>query len=118
MDAALTNVIDDDGLRARQAVLPSNASPRLDIIKLPIIKLTGLLHAKGVLLQSFGSRPSTPSTTPFADIDPVLLQKPRVLQANVLSHGGLLPRLPRAALSQKWTVVRAERLFEVNLRLW
>jgi len=40
MDAALTNAIDNDGLRARQAVLPSNASPRLDTIKLPLIQLT------------------------------------------------------------------------------
>ena len=40
MDAALTNAIDYNGLRAHQAVLPSNASPRLDITKLPIIKLT------------------------------------------------------------------------------
>ena len=40
MDAALTNAIDDGGLRAHQAVLPSNASPRLDVTKLPTIKLT------------------------------------------------------------------------------
>ena len=40
MDAALTNAIDYGGLRARQAVLPSNASPRLDGTKLPIIALT------------------------------------------------------------------------------
>ncbi|KAF7508333.1 hypothetical protein GJ744_009324 [Endocarpon pusillum] len=40
MDAALMNAIDNDGLVARQAVLPSNASPRLDTIKLPLIHLT------------------------------------------------------------------------------
>ena len=40
MDAALMNAIDNDGLRARQAVLPSNASPRLNTIKLPLIQLT------------------------------------------------------------------------------
>ena len=40
MDAALTNAIDDGGLRTHQAVLPSNASPRLDVTKLPTIKLT------------------------------------------------------------------------------
>ena len=40
IDAALKNAIDCDRLRAHQAMLPSNASPRLDITKLPIIKLT------------------------------------------------------------------------------
>ena len=40
MDAALINAIDRHGLRAHQAVLPSNALPRLDITKLPTIKLT------------------------------------------------------------------------------
>ncbi|KAI9776078.1 MAG: hypothetical protein M1839_000591 [Geoglossum umbratile] len=40
MDAALMKAIDNDGLRARQAVLPSNASPRLDTTKLPLIQLT------------------------------------------------------------------------------
>jgi len=40
MDAALINAIDIDGLRVRQAVLPSNASPRLDTTKLPLIQLT------------------------------------------------------------------------------
>ena len=41
MEAALMNAIDNDGLLARQAVLPSNASPRLDTIRLPLIHLTG-----------------------------------------------------------------------------
>ena len=40
MDAALTSAIDYHGLRARQAVLPIKASPRLDFTKLPMIKLT------------------------------------------------------------------------------
>lgn len=40
MDTALTNAIDNDSLRAHQAVLPRNASPRLDTIKLPLINLT------------------------------------------------------------------------------
>ena len=40
MDAALTQAIDYEGLQAHQVMLPSNASPRLDIAKLPIIKLT------------------------------------------------------------------------------
>lgn len=40
MEEDLIKAIDNDGLQARQAVLPSNVSPPLDIIKLPIIKLT------------------------------------------------------------------------------
>jgi len=40
MDAALMNAIHNGGLRARQALLPSNASPRLDTTKLPLIQLT------------------------------------------------------------------------------
>ena len=40
MDEALIKAINNDGLRLHQAMLPSNAAPRLDIIKLPIIQLT------------------------------------------------------------------------------
>ncbi|KAI9824659.1 MAG: hypothetical protein M1826_007298 [Phylliscum demangeonii] len=40
MDAALLNAIDNDGLRARQALLPGHSSPRLDTTKLPLIQLT------------------------------------------------------------------------------
>ena len=40
MDEALTDAIDSGGLRAKQVLLPSNASPRLDTTKLPLIKLT------------------------------------------------------------------------------
>ena len=40
MDTALMDAIDKDGFRARQALLPSNASPRLDVTKLPVIQLT------------------------------------------------------------------------------
>ena len=40
MDAALTKAIDNDGLKASQVVLPSNASPRLNITKLPILNLS------------------------------------------------------------------------------
>ena len=40
MDAALANAIDHDNLVARQTILPSSASPRLDITRLPTIKLT------------------------------------------------------------------------------
>ena len=52
MDELLTHAIDVHGLRARQAVLPSNASPRLDDLddaKLPIIKLTGPEFVKDLL---------------------------------------------------------------------
>jgi uracil phosphoribosyltransferase/phosphoserine phosphatase/adenylate kinase len=40
MDAALLNAIDNESLLAQQALLPSNASPRLDTTKLPLIHLT------------------------------------------------------------------------------
>ncbi|MCJ1239942.1 hypothetical protein MMC14_007941 [Varicellaria rhodocarpa] len=49
MDAALLDAIDDDGLRARQVVLPSNASPRLDTTKLPLIQLTDHEFVKSIL---------------------------------------------------------------------
>ena len=41
MDTILTNAIDNDNLRAHQALLPYDVSPRLDITKLPVINLTG-----------------------------------------------------------------------------
>lgn len=40
MEAALLNAIDNEGLLARQALLPRNASPRLNTSKLPLIQLT------------------------------------------------------------------------------
>lgn len=40
MEAALLHAIDNGGLRARQALLPSTASPRLDTVRLPVIELT------------------------------------------------------------------------------
>jgi uracil phosphoribosyltransferase/adenylate kinase/phosphoserine phosphatase len=40
MDPALMNAIDNSGLRARQTLLPSHASPRLDTTKLPLVQLT------------------------------------------------------------------------------
>jgi uracil phosphoribosyltransferase/adenylate kinase/phosphoserine phosphatase len=49
MDAALRNAIDYGGLRAHQAVLPSNASPRLDTTKLPVVKLTEPEFVKSLL---------------------------------------------------------------------
>ena len=39
MDAALTEAIDEGGLRVHQILLPSNVSPRLDTTKHPIIEL-------------------------------------------------------------------------------
>jgi len=51
MDAALMNAIDNDGLRARQAVLPSNASPRLDSIRLPLIQLMEYKFVHSVLCR-------------------------------------------------------------------
>ena len=41
MDAALTDAIDNHGLQARQVLLPSNVSPRLDTTKIPLIQITG-----------------------------------------------------------------------------
>ena len=40
MDAALTNAIDHNGLRASQVVLPNHAPRRLDTNRLPVVKLT------------------------------------------------------------------------------
>lgn len=40
MDAALLNAIDNDGLRARQVLLPKDALPRLNITKLPVVDIT------------------------------------------------------------------------------
>lgn len=40
MDRALTNAIDNDSLRVRQALLPSTVAPRVDTAKIPQIQLT------------------------------------------------------------------------------
>ena len=40
MDTPLKNAIDHLGLHARQALLPGNATPRLDLSRLPVIQLT------------------------------------------------------------------------------
>ena len=53
MDALLTEAIDNDGFRAHQALLPSNASPRLDISKLPLIKLTEPAFVEALLSGSY-----------------------------------------------------------------
>jgi uracil phosphoribosyltransferase/phosphoserine phosphatase/adenylylsulfate kinase-like enzyme len=39
MEKALQNSIDDDGLRARQVLLPAHQSPRLDTDKLPLVQI-------------------------------------------------------------------------------
>ena len=49
MDGALTKAIDEDGLQAQQAMLPRNASPRLDTSKLPVIDLTKAEFVESVL---------------------------------------------------------------------
>lgn len=53
MDAALTSAIDNDGLRACQALLPSTASPRLDVAKLPVIELTDPEFVKSLLSDRY-----------------------------------------------------------------
>jgi uracil phosphoribosyltransferase/phosphoserine phosphatase/adenylate kinase len=40
MDSALMEAIDEGSLQARQVVLPSNALPRLDMAKLPLVQIT------------------------------------------------------------------------------
>lgn len=40
MDAALEDAIDNGGLQAYQILLPGNAPPRLDTLKLPLVRLT------------------------------------------------------------------------------
>jgi uracil phosphoribosyltransferase/phosphoserine phosphatase/adenylate kinase len=40
MNSELRHAIDSEGLQARQVVLPSSASPRLDTVKLPLVRLT------------------------------------------------------------------------------
>lgn len=45
MDAALLKAIDNDGLRARQILLPSHASPRLDTNRLPLITELDLMDS-------------------------------------------------------------------------
>ncbi|KAF2801280.1 uracil phosphoribosyltransferase [Mytilinidion resinicola] len=53
MDEALRTAIDEDGLMARQVVLPSTAPPRLDIKKLPLFQITSL-----EFIDSINLRPS------------------------------------------------------------
>ncbi|KAK8121439.1 hypothetical protein PG999_005559 [Apiospora kogelbergensis] len=51
MEAALTNAIKNDGLRACQALLPASVKPRLDPTKLPIIQLAGSDFMEKVISQ-------------------------------------------------------------------
>ena len=57
MDAALTDAIDNHGLQASQALLPSNVSPRLDTGRLPIIDLTGQDFLDSIFLNRHGDNP-------------------------------------------------------------
>jgi uracil phosphoribosyltransferase len=40
MDEALTDALINDGFRAKQVLLPKTASPRLDIVRLPLVEFT------------------------------------------------------------------------------
>jgi uracil phosphoribosyltransferase/adenylate kinase/phosphoserine phosphatase len=51
MEAALVNALNNDGLRAQQALLPSSASPWLDTTKLPLIQLTDPAFLDSVLCR-------------------------------------------------------------------
>jgi uracil phosphoribosyltransferase/phosphoserine phosphatase/adenylate kinase len=50
MDAELLKAIDNDGLSARQALLPRNVSPRLDATRLPVVRLTNPKFVASMLL--------------------------------------------------------------------
>lgn len=52
MDAELTKAIDKNGLKAKQALLPSTASPRLDTTKLPLVDLTDKEFVDSIFRQS------------------------------------------------------------------
>ena len=56
MDAVLTTAIEQNGLQAHQVLLPSNASPRLDVIRLPVIGLTEPAFVKSLLGDNFQTR--------------------------------------------------------------
>lgn len=51
MDEALMDAVNNKGLRARQALIPSHASPRLDVSKLPNIQLTEREFVDSVLCR-------------------------------------------------------------------
>lgn len=49
MDAALTNALNYQRLRARQVVLPSNASPRLNTARLPLVQFSDTKFINSIL---------------------------------------------------------------------
>lgn len=51
MDAALSRAFYNDGLRARQTLLPSHASPRMDTIRIPLIQLTAPNFLNSILCR-------------------------------------------------------------------
>ena len=51
MDAALLEAINKGGFRARQTLLPSTTSPRLDTIRLPLVQLTAPNFLNSVLVR-------------------------------------------------------------------
>ena len=51
MDEALTGSIEKDGFRPRQAVLPSNATARLDASRLPLVHLTDQFFFESVFVR-------------------------------------------------------------------
>jgi len=53
MDEALMNAINNDGLQARQVVLPNSASPRLDTTKLPLAEFTEPKLVNSILRYQF-----------------------------------------------------------------
>jgi len=52
MDKELTEAIDKKGLKAKQALLPNTASPRLDTTKLPLVDLTDKEYVDSIFRQS------------------------------------------------------------------
>lgn len=49
MDDELQNAIDNDGLRVRQFLVPTHALPRLEVTKLPLLKLSDLVGQNNFL---------------------------------------------------------------------
>jgi uracil phosphoribosyltransferase len=56
MEEALRQAIDNGGLSARQALLPSTSSPRLDTTKLPIVQLMDLNSTAAITLPGAKQR--------------------------------------------------------------
>ncbi|KIK59250.1 hypothetical protein GYMLUDRAFT_74517 [Collybiopsis luxurians FD-317 M1] len=52
MDAALARAIDQEGLRAEQVLLPGTTSPRLDLVKLPVVDITDSDFIESIVLRS------------------------------------------------------------------